>query len=374
MRFLRFDDINSRNQRLQFDKLAPIREFHTQFIQNCQNSYSVGEFVTIDEMLVSFRGRCGFIQYMPQKPAKYGLKIYALCDARTFYTFNLDIYCGKQKDGPYMTSNKPFDICKRMTIPIINSNRNLTTDNYFSSYELAEYLLGVGLTFLGTLKRNKREVPPEFILDKNRMPGTSITGCQYDKTLVSYVTKKKKVVLLLSIMHDSIKLDENTRKPVQIVDYNSSKGGVDTVDLMSSTYTTARKTKRWPVVIFFRELEIAGINSLKIFLANNPEKNYSRRHLFELSMELMEQNLKKRSELKSLPKDIDIFLSKYRDNSISEIAPSKVRPICSICGPHKNNKTGVIYNNCKKHVCKHHSVRQVACDKNNSEVEEDEEV
>jgi len=185
MRSLRFDDLNSRNQRLQFDKLAPIREFHTQFVKNCQNIYSISEFVTIDEMLVSFRGRCGFIQYMPQKPAKYGLKIYALCDARTLYTFNLDIYCGKQKDGPYMTSNKPFDICKRMTNPIINSHRNLTTDNYFSSYELAEYLLGAGLTFLGTLKRNKREVPPEFILDKNRMPGTSITGCQYDKTLVS---------------------------------------------------------------------------------------------------------------------------------------------------------------------------------------------
>lgn len=205
-------------------------------------------------MLVSFRGRCGFIQYMPQKPAKYGLKIYVLCNSRTFYTFNLDIYCGEQKNGPYMTSNKPFDICKRMTNPIINSHCNLTTDNYFSSYELAEYLLGPGLTFLGTLKRNKREVPLEFILDKNRMPGTSITGYQYDKTLVSYVTKKKKVVLLLSTMHDSIELDENTQNPVQILDYNSTKGGVDTVDLMCSTYTTARKTKRWPIVIFFREL------------------------------------------------------------------------------------------------------------------------
>lgn len=164
----------------------------------------------------------------------------------------------------------------------------------------------------------------------------------------------------------------------QIVDYNSTKGGVDTVDLMCSTYTTARKTKRWPVVIFFRELDIAGINSLKIFLANNPEKIYSRRqYLFELSMQLMEENLKKRSELRSLPKDVDIFLSKYRDNSISEAAPSKVRPICYICGPHKNNKTGVVFNSCKKHVCKHHSVRQVkcnTCDKDYNEIEEDEEV
>jgi hypothetical protein len=179
-------------------------------------------------------------------------------------------------------------------------------------------------------------------------------------------------------MYNSIELDENTQKPVQIVNYNSTKGGVDTMDLMCSTFTTAKKIKRCPVVIFFRELDIVGINSLKIFLANNPEKMYSRRqYVFQLSMELMEKNLKKRFKLRSLPKDIDIFLSKYRDNSISEIAPSKVRPICYICGPHKNNKTGVIYNDCKKHVCKHHSVRQVkcnACDKDNNEIDEDEEV
>jgi len=49
------------------------------------------------------------------------------------------------------------------------------------------------------------------------MPGTNITGYQYDKTLVSYVTKKKKVVLLLSTMHDSIELDENTQKPIKLL-------------------------------------------------------------------------------------------------------------------------------------------------------------
>jgi len=43
----------------------------------------------------------------------------------------------------------------------------------------------------------------------------------------------------------------------------------------------------------------------------------------------------------------------------------------------KNNKTGVTCNNCKKHVCKHHSVRQVKCNECNkdyNETEQDEEV
>lgn len=68
------------------DKLAPVRDLITDFFLNYQNSYTLGEFVTIDEVLVAFRGRCSFIQFMAKKFAKYGIKMYALCDTRTFYT------------------------------------------------------------------------------------------------------------------------------------------------------------------------------------------------------------------------------------------------------------------------------------------------
>lgn len=85
-------------------------------------------------MLHPFRGRCNFFQYMPAKPAKYGLKMYALCNAKSFDVYSFEIYCGKQKDGPFNVSNKPMDIVKRLVEPKKNSNRNLTTDNYGTSY------------------------------------------------------------------------------------------------------------------------------------------------------------------------------------------------------------------------------------------------
>lgn len=150
-------------------------------------------------MLVSFRGRCSFIQYMPQKPAKYGIKMYSMCDSQTFYTFNIIIYCGTQKPGPYETSNKPFDIVKTLTEPLKRTNRNVTTDNWFSSYPLAAYLSSVGLTFLGTLRKNKSKIPDIFMTEnKNLVPGGYLFGYNDTSTLVSYVTKKKKVVLDLS--------------------------------------------------------------------------------------------------------------------------------------------------------------------------------
>lgn len=175
---IRFDDPQTREERKRIDKLAAIRTFFNSFVENCKQSYSLGEFITIDEKLEPYRGRCSFIQYIPNKPAKYGLKIYALVDAKSSYTHNLEIYCGKQPEGPYAISNSPSEVVYRLVAGLEHSNRNLTCDNWYSSCELAKTLLEKGLTFIGTLRKNKKEIPLEFLPDRSRAPGTSIFGFQ----------------------------------------------------------------------------------------------------------------------------------------------------------------------------------------------------
>lgn len=51
--------------------------------------------------------------------------------------------------------------------------------------------------------------------------------------------------------------DQNSGKPEIILDYNNTEVGVDVAD---SSYDVTRYTKRWPMVIFFAILNIAGIN------------------------------------------------------------------------------------------------------------------
>ncbi|XP_063227959.1 piggyBac transposable element-derived protein 4-like [Bacillus rossius redtenbacheri] len=67
MRCIRFDNKETRNERKELDRIAPIRECFETFVANCQKSYSLGENVTLDEKLEAFRGRCGFRQYIPSK-------------------------------------------------------------------------------------------------------------------------------------------------------------------------------------------------------------------------------------------------------------------------------------------------------------------
>jgi len=84
LRALRFDDYRTRKERLSIDKLAVIRSVFDDFVKRCQDCYTIGENVTIDEMLEGFRGRCNFRQYIPNKPNKYGIKIQALVTQKRF--------------------------------------------------------------------------------------------------------------------------------------------------------------------------------------------------------------------------------------------------------------------------------------------------
>jgi hypothetical protein len=147
LRSLRFDKVNTRTQR---SKLAPTRDFLTKFISNCQNSYTLGESITIDEILVANRGRCSFIQYMV-KNLSMGLKSMYCAMHEVFILIIWKFTVVYRILGQYVCSNKPFDIVKRLVEPITKSNRNLTSDNYFSSIQLTDYLLSVGLTFFWKL-------------------------------------------------------------------------------------------------------------------------------------------------------------------------------------------------------------------------------
>lgn len=362
---LRFDDKRTRTERKMLDKLAPIREFYDRFVENCKTGYSLSEFVTIDEKLEAFRGRCSFRQYIPSKPNKYGLKIFALADAKVYYTYNLEVYVGQQPEGPFKKSNSPDAVVERLCEPIYGSGRNVTLDNWFTSVSLVQKLLEKKLTVVGTIRKNKRELPVEFVTPTGRKVKSSLFGFQENCTLVSYVPKKNKNVLLISSMHHDDAIDPATGedcKPEIITLYNSTKGGVDTVDQLCSNYNCARNTQRWPMVVFYSSLNVAGINSLVLYGANNPDTSLVRRSfLRKLAMSLVEPHLRLRIQVQSIPSRI-----KDRIRELYSIAPSEEeeRKVqhgrCHYCDAKRNRKTRYCCKKCKKFMCLEHVT--IVCD------------
>lgn len=193
LRCLRMDDVKTREQRKSQDNLAPIRKIFGAVVKNCQKHYSIGKSTTIDEMLWSFRGRCRFRMYIPNKPARYGIKVFSLVDSRSFYTYNMEVYCGKQPPGPFCVSNSSSDVVNRLSLPLWKSKRNVTMDNnWFTSVEVANSLLkNHQLTIVGTLRKNKRQIPNDFFTKGPEK--SSMFGFTEDMTIVSYIQKKKRL-------------------------------------------------------------------------------------------------------------------------------------------------------------------------------------
>ena len=73
-------------------KLLPVLD---PLIRNFQSSCTLSKEVSIDEFMIGFKGRLGFIQYMPKKPTKWGLKAFVLADAHTGYMYSWHLYTGE---------------------------------------------------------------------------------------------------------------------------------------------------------------------------------------------------------------------------------------------------------------------------------------
>ncbi|XP_044735464.1 piggyBac transposable element-derived protein 4-like [Chrysoperla carnea] len=280
LRNLRFDDKNTRSLRKSKDKLAPIRELWEYVNQNLKKFYLPGENLTIDEQLVPFRGRVSFKQYLPSKPDKYGMKIWWICDSKTSYPLFGIPYLGKE--GQNRAENLAYNVVNQLCEPYFRSNRNVTFDNYFTSIDVAKSLAQNGLTIVGTLRKNKACIPPNF--------------------LVSYVPKKNRAVIFLSTMHHGkeVNVNKNNKSEINLY-YNSTKGAVDTLDQMVHEYTVRRKTNRWPMAFFQNIIDVVGIASLIIWKNIHPDWNsrkkntLRKRFLREIAIDLVTPHIRRRS-------------------------------------------------------------------------------
>nr|CAI5855201.1 unnamed protein product [Callosobruchus analis] len=363
LRVIRFDDKRTRVERSELDKLAPVREVFELLTENCKQSYAVGEYVTLDEMLFAFRGRCSFRVYIPNKPKKYGIKVFATVDSRTFYTSHLEIYAGVQPDGPYRLDNSTEAVTLRMCQHLSGTGRNITMDRWFTGCSVVNKLLTQHrLTVVGTIKTNKREIPSIMTNVKGRPLQSSVFAFGDKSTLVSYVPRKGKNVLLISSMHKSDEVDERSQKPEINLFYNTMKCGVDIVDKMASSYNVARNTKRWPLVIFYGLLNVASINAFVLLRHNRPTSDTIKaRRLFikSLGKEIVSEYMSTRMSTSGLHTYIQNAIHKY--SSITpEAQPGPSRDNRGRCKYCAKRKTRYSCNFCKCRICLDHITLQPA--------------
>ena len=122
--------------------------------------------ITTDEQFMVFRGICLFYVFIKSKPGKYGIELWVTDEAKNFYVCNMQVYTVKS-DG-VREKKQGLQVVKDMVRHLHGTGRGVTTDNLFTSCELANLLLTKNMAVVVTLRKTKPEIPALYLSGKNK--------------------------------------------------------------------------------------------------------------------------------------------------------------------------------------------------------------
>lgn len=182
-------------------------------------------------------------------------------------------------------------------------------------------------------------------------------GFTKTKTLISRVPKKNKAVLIISSMHHAEEYDDIVDLPEINAYYNNTKSGVDAVDEKCTKYSCSRRTRRWPMAIFYRIVDMSALNAYIIHQSCSPQTFYTRLQFLKiLAKQLYEPLLKERANNPHLPRELRFSIQRVlkidqEPAENSDILPRGSRKYCHICPAKLKRKTAYLCASCRKPIC-----------------------
>lgn len=341
-----------------------IKVFAEKIREKCMLFYQPGAAVSVDESTISFKGRVSFKVYNPNKPTKFGLKVFALSDSANGYLYNFIPYMGKTNNDTSLL--KTTLIVKTLCSALIKdvnappSGYHIYTDRYYTSPELASELSHMNMVTTGTVMPSRKGMP-EMLKTCNvkKMKKGDLKSFRKNET-VALAWKDKRVVTMLSTHH---KGDERAvtdvpskypnqppvSKPDMIIDYTKHMGGVDRTDQYTAAYPFLRRSHKWYRKMFFWLIEVCIVNSFLLYSmvqqsnGKNPisHKNF-RKSLVEA---LVEERMSTRKAFQARPKQILGGPSNERLNGMPHfIDRSGVKSLaCVVCRAQGQRKCTIYF-------------------------------
>lgn len=257
------------------DVMYKVRPLYDSFRKRCLQLH-VEESVCVDEQMVPFKGTLSVKQYMQSKPCKWGIKIFVLCgESGMCYDFLIYQGSSTEIDPECM---KQFGLGAAIVISLSNrleGGHYLYFDNFFSTYNLFEYLKDKNICAAGTVRLNRFANPP-LLTDKDMAKngrGCNDEVCSADQKVVLVKWFDNKSVVIGSNFLGVGKKDQVERwdkkgkqylkveRPEVIKLYNKSMGGVDKLDQLVSYYRIMIKSRKWTLRMLFHVVDLAVVNS-----------------------------------------------------------------------------------------------------------------
>lgn len=140
------------------DRLVKVRPVYDHLKVTYRQLYQPSQCLSVDECVLKSKARTVVKQYLLKKPAKWGIKLFAICDVNTSYLLDFDIYTGQEVAGQAevgLTRVAILHLCQ----PYANQRHVIFTDNFYTSGALATSLLAMGIQLVGTMHIDRRDFP-----------------------------------------------------------------------------------------------------------------------------------------------------------------------------------------------------------------------
>ena len=222
---------------------------------------------------------------MPQKPCKFGVKMWVLAEATTGYVLGFQVYTGAvlpaMSPEDHTSKGLVYRVVMDLMEPYQGKGHCLFMDNFYTSVDLVQELLKRGTYSTGTICPNRKNFPEDSKVDKKNVLeiGNFRFATFNDLTVVLW--RDRRDVFVLSSMHSRsvdtvMKRPQGERDkkaipcPTSIRNYNLFMSGVDLADQQLSYYSlTQKRTIKWGKKVFWHLINTAIINSWIIFKVNN---------------------------------------------------------------------------------------------------------
>ena len=184
------------NPKKKFGKMLPILQ------EKFQTVWTPRKHVSIDEGTVPFKGHVHFKVYNPNKPDKYGIKTFKLCDSSNSYCYSFDIYVGQVDDGQVPSKfGKTYDLVMRLSQSLLKKGYIIYMDNFYTSPYLFYNLRMLENTAACGTARPRKGLPDSITKAKFKECGSS-KEMTYKKIMVALKMLDRKYSTLLSTKYN----------------------------------------------------------------------------------------------------------------------------------------------------------------------------
>lgn len=291
--FLAFNDYSNipKKGNTGYDPQYKIRNLVTHFNARF-DSVPKPSRLCVDEQMCSTKMLSSYRQYMPNKPHKWGMKLFVLCDTSGF-SYRFEVYHGASDNIVSIncpdlgaTANVVIRLCQSVSD---FKNHIIYFDNFYTTLPLLVYLRARGIFSLGTIRANRinncKLPADEDIKKKERGFSTEFVGTAYGVDIATVVWKDTKSVRLASTYVGIEPFSSQYEKPIPkamrynrkdkayneincpniIREYNFYMGGVDSMEALLGRYHIRNKTNSASRRLFNHFIDMSVVNAYLLF-------------------------------------------------------------------------------------------------------------